>query len=200
MGLESAHELVGDSVYVLPHSMRKGFNVMFHQRSNVFDSLTQGRQRDRKYVQAIVKIAAKLITFYHSFEVPVSCRDNPHINAMGLSTSETFEFLLLQNTQELGLQREGYVAKFVKKESTFVRQFKAANFFRDGARKSASLMAKELTFEQVEGNGGTVQLDQRVAAAGTSIVNRVSDQFLPSSGLSLDEHSRIGRCNTLYLL
>jgi hypothetical protein len=121
MGLESVHEFVGNSVYVLPHSMRKGFNVMFHQRSNVFDSLTQGRQRDRKYVQAIEKIAAKLITFHHSFEVPVSRRDDPHVDAMGLSTAKTFEFLFLQNTKELGLQREGYVAKFVKKESPFVR-------------------------------------------------------------------------------
>jgi hypothetical protein len=61
-------------------------------------------------------------------------------------------------------------------------------------------MAKELTFEQVEGNGGTVQLDQRVAAAGARIVDRVGDEFLASAGLSLDEHSRVRRRNPLGLL
>ena len=115
MGLEGVHELVGNSVYVLPHSMRKDFKVMLHERSNVFDSFTQGRQRDRKYVQAIVKVAAKLIAFYHSFEVPVGRRDDPHIDAMGLSTSETLEFLFLQDAQQLWLQEEWYVANFVKK-------------------------------------------------------------------------------------
>ncbi len=61
-------------------------------------------------------------------------------------------------------------------------------------------MTKELTFEQVEGNGGTVQLDQRVAAAGTGIMDCMSDEFLASAGLSLDEHSRVRRCNPLGLL
>jgi hypothetical protein len=60
-------------------------------------------------------------------------------------------------------------------------------------------MSKELTFEQVEGNRRTVQLDQGLAATGTRIVNRVSDEFLASAGLSLDEHSRVHRRNPLGL-
>src|SRR5580693_8000645 len=61
-------------------------------------------------------------------------------------------------------------------------------------------MAKELTFEQVEGNGRTVQFDQRVAAAGAGIMDRVSDEFLASAGFSLDEHSGVRRRNPLGLL
>jgi hypothetical protein len=48
-------------------------------------------------------------------------------------------------------------------------------------------MAKELTLEQVKRNGGVVQLDQRLAAAGTGIVDCVSDEFFPGSGLCLNE-------------
>jgi len=118
---------------------------------------------------------------------------------MGATTSETFEFLFLQNTEELGLQCEWHIADFIKKESPFVSQFEAANSLCNRARKSASFMAKELTFEQIEGNGGTVQFDQRLAAAGARIVNRVSDEFLASAGLSLDEHSRVHRRNPLSL-
>src|ERR1700747_1235227 len=55
--------------------------------------------------------------------------------------------------------------------------------------------AKDLTFEQVEGNRRTVQLDQRLAATGTRIVNRVSDEFLASAGFSLDQNSRVHRRN-----
>src|SRR5271168_2377160 len=60
-------------------------------------------------------------------------------------------------------------------------------------------MAKELTFEQVEGNGGTVQLDQRAAAAGAGVMDRVSDEFFASSGFSPDEYRGIRRCNTFHL-
>jgi hypothetical protein len=78
---------------------------------------------------------------------------------MGATTSETFEFLFLKNTEELGLQCEWHIADFIKKESPFVSQFEAANSLCDRACKSASFMAKEFTFQQVEGNRGTVQLD-----------------------------------------
>jgi hypothetical protein len=70
----------------------------------------------------------------------------------------------------------------------------------DGTRKCAPLMAKQLTLEEVEGNGGTVQLDQRVAAPPASIMNRVSDEFLASPGFSLDEYRGIHGRNTLGLL
>jgi hypothetical protein len=119
---------------------------------------------------------------------------------MGATTSETFEFLFLQNTEELGLQCEWHIADFVKKESPFVSQFEAADSLRDRAGKSASFMAKEFTLEQVEGNGGTIQLDQSVAAAGAGIVDRASDEFLASACFSLDEHSRVRRRNPLGLL
>jgi len=51
----------------------------------------------------------------------------------------------------------------IEKKGSFIGQFEAADFLRDRSSKSATFMTKELTFEQVEGNGGTIQLDQRVA-------------------------------------
>jgi hypothetical protein len=130
----------------------------------------------------------------------VSRRDQPHVDVMGAATSETLKFLFLQNAQQLGLQRKWYVADFIEKKGSFIGQFEAADFLRDRSSKSAPLMAKELTFEQVEGNGRTVQLDQRVAAAGAGIMDRASDEFFASAGLSLDEHSRVRRRNPLGLL
>ena len=60
-------------------------------------------------------------------------------------------------------------------------------------------MAKELTFEQVERNGGAVQLDQRLAAAGTCIMDCVRNEFLAGTGFSVNEYRGIRRCNTLDL-
>jgi hypothetical protein len=127
--------------------MAKEFNVMFHQGSNVFAAIPQGRQRYRKYIQAVVQVAAKFLTVHHSLEIPVRRGDETYVYAMGATTSETFEFLFLQDTEELRLQCEWHIADFIKKKSPFVSQFEAANSLCDCARKSAPFMAKELTFE-----------------------------------------------------
>jgi hypothetical protein len=52
-------------------------------------------------------------------------------------------------------------------------------------------MPKELTFEQVEGNRGTVELDQRLAAARTGVMDRASDEFLSRPCFSPYEYSGI---------
>ena len=59
--------------------------------------------------------------------------------------------------------------------------------------------AKEFTFEQVKQYCGAVQLDQRLAAARTGIMNSVRDEFLTSPGLPLNKHRRISRCDALHL-
>jgi hypothetical protein len=168
---------------------------MFHQGSYVFATIPQRRQDDRENIQTIVQVAAKFLTVHHLLEVPVRSGDEAYVYAMGPTTSEPFEFLFLQNTEELRLQGKWQVADFIKKESPFVSQFEAANSLCDCTGKSTPFMAKELTFEQVEGNRRTVQLDQRLAATGTRIVNRVSDEFLASAGFSLDQNSRVHRRN-----
>jgi hypothetical protein len=132
---------------------------MFHQGRYVFATIPQRRQGDGENIQTIVQVAPKLLTVHHSLEVPVRSGDEAYVYAMGTTTSKTFEFLFLQNTQELRLQGEWHVADFIKKESPFVSQFEAANSLCDCARKSSPFMAKELTLEQIEWNGGTVQFD-----------------------------------------
>jgi hypothetical protein len=73
--------------------------------------------------------------------------DEAHVYAMGTTTSETFELLFLQNTEEFGLQCEWHIADFIKEESPFVSQFETANSLSDCTRKSAPFMAKEFAFE-----------------------------------------------------
>ncbi|HJY93250.1 MAG TPA: hypothetical protein VJ255_23390, partial [Candidatus Acidoferrum sp.] len=148
----------------------------------------------------IVQVAAKFLTVHHSLEVPVRRGDDAHVYAVGTTTSETFELLFLQNSEQFGLQCEWHIADFIKEECPFVSQFEAANSLCNCARKSSPFVAKELTLEQIEWNGGTVQLYQGPAAARARIVDRVSDEFLASAGLALDEHSRVRRRNPFGLL
>jgi hypothetical protein len=177
--------------------MGEEFNVMLHEWRNVFASIPQGRQRDRKYIQAIVQIAAKFSALYHPLEVLVSRGDQTYVDAMRAPAPEPFEFLFLQNAEELRLQRERYVTDFIEEQGSFVSQVEAADFLRDRSGKSSPFVAKKLTLKQVERDCGTVELDQRVTAAGARIVDRMRDEFLASAGLSLNENGRIRRRNPL---
>jgi len=180
--------------------MGKEFDVMLHERRNVFASISQGRQCDRKYIQAIVQIAAKFSTLHHSLEVLVSRGDQTHVDAMCAPAPETLEFLFLQNAEELGLQGERYISNFIEEQGSFISQVKAADFLCDRSGKGPPFVAKKLAFEQVERDCGAVELDQRVTAARARIVNRMSDKFFPSAGLSLNENGRIRSRNPLGLL
>jgi hypothetical protein len=180
--------------------MAKEFDIVFHEWSNVLASIPQGWQRYRKYVQAIVEVASKFTALHHAFEVLVSCGHEAHVDAMGAPASEALEFLFLQNTEELRLQCQGDIPYFIKKQSSFVGQLETANLLCDRSCKSASLVAEEFALEQVEGNRGTVELDQGLAAAGTRVVDRVSDEFLAGASLSLNENRRVRRRHALGLI
>src|SRR5712664_355101 len=71
-------------------------------------------------------------------------------------------------------------------------QFEASDALGDSARKGALLVPEHLAFEQSGGDRGAVQLDERALAASAQIVDSARDQFLPGSGLAIDQDRRIG--------
>src|SRR5688572_18401150 len=65
-------------------------------------------------------------------------------------------------------------------------------FLRQGARKGAPLVAKQLAFEKPGGNGRTVQRDEGKMFARAHSMDGPRNQFLSRSGFSQNQNSRIG--------
>src|SRR5262245_25099500 len=61
-------------------------------------------------------------------------------------------------------------------------------------------MTKKLTLQQIEGNGGAVQLQEGASKPRADVVNGSGDQLFAGAGLSLDQHSGIRRRNAFDLL
>ena len=61
-------------------------------------------------------------------------------------------------------------------------------------------MAEELAFQQIEGNGGAIQLHEWASAPPADVVNRARDQLFAGACFSLDQHGRIGRRYPLDLI
>ena len=70
-----------------------------------------------------------------------ACRHVRLIRASAVA-SQGSEFAALENMEEFGLQREGHVSDFVKKENATMRQLKFAPFLLLRTGKSAPLVSK----------------------------------------------------------
>ena len=105
-----------------------------HQQRNVFRTLAQRRDADRKHVEAVVQIGAELLFADQSFEIAIGGRDQASVGTQGSRRTQALEFALLQNAQQLRLEIERYFADLVQEHGAAIGQLKAPNTLRDRAR------------------------------------------------------------------
>ncbi len=126
--------------------------------------------------------------------------DQPDINLMSAVAAESFEFLLLQNTQQFRLKFQRDVADFVQKKRALIRQFKAPHFLSDCASERSLFMTEQLALQKPQRNRGAIQFHEGAFAARAQIVDRAGNQLLTGSSLAQDQHARIRRRDNGYQL
>ena len=168
-----------------------------HQHRNIVGAFAQRRHDDRNHVQAIEEIFLKLSRVHELTQVAVGGRDHAHVHALGAFRAERFDFALLQDAQELGLQADAHRANFVEEDRAAVGQRELA-FLRGGRIRERALdVAEELRFEQGLGNRRAVDLDERQASLRAAIVDGAGDQFLARAGFARDQYRASGRRHQL---
>src|SRR6267154_15571 len=96
------------------HPAGINLNKMLDESGNVFTTRPERRQRDWKYIQTVVEVAAKFVALHHLNQIPVGRGDEPNVHLVSPSAAQAFEFLFLQDTQQFGLQSRGNIAHFVQ--------------------------------------------------------------------------------------
>src|SRR6266481_1222311 len=200
MRAESRHGFRGNVFDLLTHAAAKNLDKMVHQRRNVFASLPQRREQDRKNIQAIIEVAAKFVPLDHVVQIPVGRSYEPDVYLMGPSAAQPLELLLLQHAEKLWLQGQWDVAHLVEEQRPLVRHLEAADLLRDRAGKRAFFVSKKFAFQQIEWDGGAIQLDEGAPATRAEVVNCARDQLLARAGFSLDQNGGIGRRDAFDLL
>src|SRR5271154_3152012 len=118
---------------------------MHHQRGNVLTSCTQRRNKYRKYVQTVVKIAAKLTVLCHLRKIAIGCSHEPDVNLVSPVPAQPFELLFLQYTQQLWLQCRWNITDLIQEERAFVSHLEAAELLCKGSRECTFLVPKKFT-------------------------------------------------------
>src|SRR5580698_7804036 len=163
------HGLGRDFVDSLVHTPSVELGEMSNQFRNVFNTLPQRRNADRKYFQSIIQVLAKCRLLYHGGQIAMGSGDYAYINFMSPVAAEPLKFLLLQNPQQFRLKFERDVAHFVQKERALVRQFKASHFLSDRPGKCSFFMTEQLTLQKAEWNCGAIQFNEGAVATGAQI-------------------------------
>src|SRR5208282_4940908 len=162
---------------------------------NVFAAFPQWWQQDGEDIQTIVEVAAKFASIRHLCQIPIGCSHQSHVHLVSPGAAQALEFLFLQYAEQFGLQCRWNITHLVEEERTLVSQLETANFLRDGSGERALLVAEELTFQQIQWNGSTIQSHKRPPGSRADVVDRVCDEFLAGAGFSLDQHGRTGGCD-----
>ena len=162
------------------------------QLGDVRAPIPERRHEDAHHVQAEEQILAEAAAADGALEILVRRRDDADVGADRLATTDPRELALLEHAQELGLERERHVADLVEEEGATGRGLELADAALDGAGERAALVAEELALEQLVGDRGAVEGDERPAAIGM-VMDRAGDELLAGAGLALDQDRGVGR-------
>ena len=105
--------------------------------------------------------------------------------------------LLLDDAQQLHLHVQRQVGDFVQEQRAALGGLDQALLVGDRAGEAALLVAEQLAFHQLGGDGAAVHRHERPVAARAGVVNQVRDQFLAGAGLAIDMYRRLAARDAL---
>ena len=152
------------------------------------------------HVEPVEKILAEIAALDLVLEILVGGGHDPHVDLHELGRADRLEALLIEGAQHFGLRPQAHVADLVEKQRPAVRllKFSDLGFVRVG--EAAAAVAEQLALDHVFGNGGAVDLDERLLGAGAQGVDGVGDQLLARAALAENQHAAVGARHESHLL
>src|SRR5882672_4440633 len=111
-------------------------------------------------------------------EIPIGGSHNADVRLQGPLSSDSFEFPLLNDAEQHGLQRRRQFSEFVQEEGSAAGHLDLAFSVRGGACKSAFVVTEQLAFPKSLRNRPAIDGDERRVFPQTAPVNRARRQFL----------------------
>src|SRR5437879_6656000 len=127
------------------------------------------------------------------FQLPVCCADDPDVHLAILLSADPAELSVLQQLQQLGLQRHLHLTDFVQEQRSAVCHLDPPGLGTPGASKSSLLISEQFALQQRARNGGTTDLDEWTLGPGGTAVNFLGDDFFARAALSQDQDRHAGR-------
>ena len=105
--------------------------------------------------------------------------------------ADALEFAVLQDAQNFGLRGQRHVADFIEENGAVVALLEFADAAFDGAGEGAFFVAEQFAFEQVFGDGGAVDGEERGLGAMAVMIDGAGDEFLAGAAFAGDERGGV---------
>ena len=179
MVLEQAHGIFGEGEFGKTQACGDFLDEVFGEETDIFGALSKRRELDTNDIEAVEEVLSEAAVGHLLFEIFVRCGDDTDIGLDHLVTADAGEFPVLEHAQNFGLELDGHVADLVEEEGAAVALFEAACALRYGTGESAFFVTEQFAFEELLGDGGTVDGDVGPVVPLGVLVNRAGDEFLP---------------------
>ena len=160
--------------------------------ADVVGAVAQRRDDDREHGEAVVEVLAEGGVLDGGGEVAVGGGDDARVGAPGLGRAEAGEGAVLEEAQELDLDRGGELADLVEEQGAAVRGLGVAGLGVDRAGVGALVAAEQLALDEGLGERGGVDLDERAGAARAGVVDRAGQEVLAGAALAEQEDGLVG--------
>src|SRR6478735_6952020 len=152
----------------------------------------QRRYLDDDLGQPVIEVLAELRLLDLRLEALVRRTDDAHVDRDLLPSADALDHALLQEAQQLRLQRRRQVADLVEEQRPAIRGLDLAERLLRGAGERALLVSEELAFEQRFRNRRAVDRDEALGAPRRQVVQRAREQLLARPRFAEDQYR--GRC------
>src|SRR5262249_23004704 len=149
--------------------------------------LAERRQRDLDDPEPVVEVLTELAVGDALAETGVGRGEHPHVDRHAAASADPLDLPLLQDAQELRLQRERHVADLVEKERAALSGLEAPGARLD-AGGHAALDAEELGLEEALGQRRAVDRDEGLLRPLAAGVDHAGDELLARAALAGDEN------------
>ncbi len=139
---------------------------LHREGQNVIAALAQRGDGERKHVEAVVKIFAEASRRHFLAQATVGRREDPDVERYGSPTAEALNLALLQNAQQLRLQRQRHLRHLIEQQGAALRLLEFPGVTGVRAGEGAPFVAEQHRLEHVLGDRRAVDGDERPAVAG----------------------------------
>lgn len=114
------NRFIGNHVdpFVLPR--RALIDEVANQPRDILAAITQSRQMQGKYPEAVEQVTAKFFFFDRLYQIAIGGGDQAHVHPDRLRASQSLELVVLQNAQQFGLQFQWNLTNLVEQQRALV--------------------------------------------------------------------------------
>ncbi len=156
-------------------------------------AIPERRQGDLQHVEPIEQVLAERAVGDHRLQVAVGRRDQPHVGRPLGRLADPLVPPLLEEPQQLRLQRERQVADLVEEERAALGRGHLAARVADGAGEGALHVAEQLALQQLGAEARATDRHERPGGPAAPAVQCPREHALARAALAADQHGGLGR-------